>query len=83
MPEVLELSQLGHEVAEHLIEHGVSSRGPAGGLHVQRFVSILGLFDTVLIRPTLVVEQVDNEVQPILLELSSSIENSSDFTGSG
>ncbi len=44
---------------------------------------MLGRFDTVLIGPTLVVEQVDNEVQPILLELSSSIENSSDFTGGG
>ena len=58
---------------------------PAGGLHVQRLasVSILGRFDTVLIGPTLVVEQVDNEVPPILLELSSSIENSSDFTSGG
>ena len=42
-------------------------------------MSILGRFDTVLIEPTLVVEQVDNEVQPILLELSSSIENSRDL----
>ena len=57
VPEVLEISQLGHDVAEHLVEHGVSS--PAGGLHVQRLVSILGRFDTVLIGPTLVVEQVD------------------------
>ena len=55
----------------------------ACGLHVQRLVSILGRFDTVLIGPTLVVEQVDNEVQPILLKLSSSIENSGDFTGGG
>ena len=42
-------------------------------------MSILGSFDTVLIGPTLVVEQVDNEIQPILLELSSSIENSRDL----
>ena len=77
--EVLEISQLGHDVAEHLVEHGVSS--PAGCLHVQRLVSVLVLFNTVLIGPTLVVEQVDNEVQPILLELSSSIEISRDFTG--
>ena len=42
-------------------------------------MSILGRFDTVLIGPTLVVEQVDNEIQPILLELSSSIENSRDL----
>ena len=40
-------------------------------------------YDTVLIGPTLVVEQVDNEVQPILLEVSSSIENSRDFTSGG
>ena len=53
---------------------------PSGGLHVQRFVSILGRFNTILIEPTRVVEQVDNEVQPILLELSSSIKNSRDFT---
>ena len=79
VPEVLEISQLGHDVAEHLVAaaHGVSS--PASGLHVQRLVSIIGHFDTVLIGPTLVVEQVDNEVQPILLELSSSIENSRDL----
>ena len=50
-----------------------------GGLHVQRLVSILGRFNTVLIGPTLLVEQVDNEVQPIILELSSSIENSRDL----
>ena len=81
MPEVLEISQLGHDVAEHLVEHGVSS--PAGGLHVQRLVSILGSFDPVLIGPTLVAEWIENEVQPILLELSSSIENSSDLTGGG
>ena len=79
MPEVLEISQLGHNVAEHLVEHGVSS--PAGGLHVQRLVSILGRFNTVLIGPTFLMEQVANEVHPILLELSSSIENSRDFTG--
>ena len=40
---------------------------------------MLGRFDTVLIGPTLVVKQVDNEVQPILLELSSSIGNSRDL----
>ena len=51
MPQVLEISQLGHDVAEHLVEHGVSS--PAGGLHVQRLVSKLWHFDTVLIGPTL------------------------------
>ena len=56
---------------------------PVGGLHVQLLVSILGRFDTALIGPALVVEQVDNEVPPILLELSSSIENSSDFTSGG
>ena len=77
VPELLEISHLGHDIAEHLVEHGVSS--PACGLHVQWLVSILGRFDTVLIGPTLVVEQVGNEVQPILLELSSSIENSRDL----
>ena len=46
---------------------------------MQRLVSVIGRLDTVLIGPTLVVEQVDNEVQPILLELSSSIENSRDL----
>ena len=51
----------------------------ACSLHVQSLVSILGLFDTLRIGHTLVVEQVDNEVQPILLELSSSIENSRDL----
>ena len=51
VPEVLEISQLRHDVAEHLVEHGVSS--PAGGLHVQRLVSILGRFDTVIIGPHL------------------------------
>ena len=35
VPEVLEISKLGHDVAEHLVEP------PAGGLHVQRLVSIL------------------------------------------
>ena len=82
VPEVLEISQLGHdvaEVAEHLVEHGVLIS--TCSLLVQRLVSILGRFDTVLIEPTvtLVVEQVDNEIQPILLELSSSIENSRDL----
>ena len=77
VPEVLEISQLGHDVAEHRVEHGVSS--PACGLHVQRLLCIPGRFDTVLIGPTIVVEQVDNEIQPILLELSSSIENSRDL----
>ena len=47
---------------------------------MQRLVSVIGRLDTVLIGPTLVVEQVDNEVQPILLELNSFIENSRDFT---
>jgi hypothetical protein len=79
VPEVLEISQLGHDAAEYIVE--------PRGLHVQRLVSILGHFDTVRTgpsdRPTHVVEQVDNEVQPILLELSSSIENSSDITGGG
>ena len=42
-------------------------------------VSILGRFDTVLIGATIAVEQVDNEIQPILLELSSSFENSRDL----
>ena len=77
VPEVLEISQLGHDVAEHLVEHGVSS--PSCGLHVQRLVYILGCFNTILIGATLVVEWVDNVVHPILLELSSSIENSRDF----
>ena len=74
--EVLEISQLGHDVAEHLVEP--RRRRPCG-LHVQRVVSILGRFDTILIGPTIVVEQVDNEIQPILLVLSSSIENSRDL----
>ena len=64
VPEVLELSQLGHNVAEHLVEHDVSS--PVCCSHLQRLVSMIGHFYTVLIRPTLKMEQVDNEVQAIL-----------------
>ena len=50
---------------------------------VQGLVSILIGFDAARIEPTLVAEQVDNEVQPSLLELCSSIENTSDFTVDG
>ena len=47
VPEVLEISQLGHYVAEHLVE-------PRRRSSRTRLVSILGRFDTVLIGPTLV-----------------------------
>ena len=67
--EIVEISQLGHDVAEHLVEPRQRSSRTDACAHTY----------TVLIGPTLVVEQVDNEVQPILLELSSSIENSRDL----
>ena len=62
VPEVLEISQLGHDVAEHLVEPRRRSSRTEAYVHTWP-----------LIGPTLVVEQVDNEIQPILLELSNSI----------
>ena len=67
VPEVLEISQLGHYVAEHLVEPRRRSSRTEACVHTWPLRHRTH-------HPTLVVEQVDNEVQPILLEHSSSIE---------